>query len=76
MSLLYGSHMPMRAVIERSIMAQATRGAGERSNHFGLHTAMGNYNKFEFSDFLCDPYERPEMQKDSVHSRCEKIYGL
>jgi hypothetical protein len=44
MSVLYGSHMPMRAVIERSIMAQATRGAGERSNHFGLNSALDNYN--------------------------------
>ena len=76
MSILYGSHMPMRAVVERSIMAQATRGVGQRSNHFGLHSAMGNYHVMGVQDTFSDPYEQPEPPKDSLHARAEKIYGL
>ena len=76
MSVLYGSHMPMRAVIERSIMAQATRGAGMRSNHFGLKSAMGSYHTLGFEDTLNDHYEQPEMARDSMNSIAEKIYGL
>jgi len=66
----------MRTVIDRSIMAQATRGAGLRSNHFGLRSAMGSYHTIGFEDTMNDPYEQPDMMQDNCNAHCEKIYGL
>ena len=75
MSVMYGSHMAMRTVIERSIMAQAQRPYG-RSNHFGLNTDMGKYHTMDFADVLSDPYEQPQMDKEQIYSKMTKIYGL
>ena len=76
MSVMYGSHFAMRAVMDRSIMAQATRGAGERSNHFGLHSALDHYSDMAVNDIYNDAYEQPEMSKDSANMKAEKIYGM
>ena len=72
---MYGSHMAMRTVIERSIMAKAQRPYG-RSNHFGLNTDMGKYHTMDFADVLSDPYEQPQMDKEQIYSKMTKIYGL
>ena len=53
---MYGSHMPMRMVIERNIMAKAQR-QGARSNHFGLNSHMGRFEEIDFCDTLNDAYE-------------------
>jgi hypothetical protein len=47
MSVMYGSHMAMRTVMERSIMSQAQRQIG-KSNHFGLNSHMGKYDEMDF----------------------------
>lgn len=75
MSVMYGSHMAMRTVMERSIMSQAQRQIG-KSNHFGLNSHMGKYDEMDFQDAMGDPYEQPEMEKEIVHSKLQKIYGL
>ena len=56
MSVMYGSHMAMRTVIERSIMSKAQRLNG-KSNNFGLNLHMGKYEEMDFADTMSDPYE-------------------
>lgn len=75
MSVMYGSHMPMRAVIERNIMARAQR-AGGRSNNFGLHSHMGRYEEIDFCDTLNDANEQPNYDRQLPHAKLQKIYGL
>lgn len=72
---MYGSHMAMRTVIERSIMSKAQRQFG-KSNHHGLRSHMGKYEEMDFCDAMGDPYEQPEMEKNTPHSKLQKIYGL
>lgn len=75
MSVMYGSHMAMRTVIERSIMSKAQRPFG-KSNHFGLKSHMGNFHVMEFADTMSDPYEQPTYDRENVHSKMQRIYGL
>ncbi len=75
-SVLYGSHMPMRFVIERNILAQTRRLGGYGSSMFGLNMHMDRYDELDFTDILNDPYENPQMEKVGIHAQCEKAYGL
>ena len=72
---MYGSHMPMRMVIERNIMAKAQR-QGARSNHFGLNSHMGRFEEIDFCDTLNDAYEQPSYDRSLPHTKLQKIYGL
>lgn len=76
MSVAWGSHMAMRTVIERNIMAQVQRPGGVGSSNFGLNSHMGRYDVIDFADTLGDPMENPEMDKDSIHTKLEKVYGM
>lgn len=75
MSVMYGSHMAMRTVIERSIMSKAQRTFG-RSNHFGLHSHMGKFEEMDIAETLNDAYEQPTYDREIGHSKLQKIYGL
>lgn len=75
MSVMHGSHMAMRTVIERSIMAKAQRMYG-RSNHFGLQSHMGKLEEMNFEDTLNDAHEQPAYDREIGHSKLQKIYGL
>ncbi len=72
---MYGSHMAMRTVIERTIMSKAQRPFG-KSNHFGLNSDMGKFQVMEFGDTMSDPYEQPTYDRENVHSKMQRIYGL
>ncbi len=72
---MYGSHMPMRVVLERNIMAKAQR-AGGRSNNFGLLSHMGRYEEIDFCDTLNDANEQPSYDRQLPHTKLQKIYGL
>ena len=37
---------------------------------------MGRYDEMDFSDVLCDPRTDPNMDKEGIHARCDRIYGL
>jgi hypothetical protein len=72
MSVLYGSHMPMRYVIERNILAQTRRLGGHGSSMFGLNMHMGRYEEIDFFDILNDPYMSPEIERTNIHTQMEK----
>jgi hypothetical protein len=76
MSVLYGSHLPMRFVIERSILAQTRRLGGYGSSMHGLNIHMGRYDELDFFDIMNDPYSRPEMDKIDGRAQLEKQYDL
>ena len=56
LSVLYGSHLPMRMVMERSMLAENRRLGGYGSSMFGLNMAMDKYDELDFTDILNDPY--------------------
>ena len=76
MSVLYGSHLPMRYVIERSILSQTRRLGGYGSSMHGLNIHMGRYEELDFFDILNDPYMNPTMERVDVHTQTAKQYDL
>ena len=74
-SVLYGSHMAARIVMERNIMSQGQRAIG-KSHHFGLYNHMGLHEELTAQDIFNDPYERPEFNRELPHVKMAKIYGL
>jgi|LakMenE01Jun11ns_1017448.scaffolds.fasta_scaffold9576402_1 hypothetical protein len=76
LSVMYGSHMAERAVVERSMFAASARPGGYKSSLFGLNHAMGRYEELTFADILNDPSEDPMPERIGFHSRMEKVYGL
>ena len=76
LSVLYGSHMPMRFVMERNILAQTRRLGGYGSSMFGLNMHMDRYDELDFSDILNDPYQCPETDKAGIHSHVAKQFGI
>ena len=72
----YGSHMAQRVVLDRTILAANQRIGGQGSSMFHLQMDMGRYDEMDFSDILCDPKTDPNMDKEGIHARCDKIYGL
>ena len=75
LSIQYGSHMAMREVIERNIFAQHQRLGGGHSA-FALQSHMGRIYNLDETDILNDPRESPYLEKEGIHARIEKIYGL
>jgi len=76
LSLLYGSHMAQRRVIEGSLLAQVQRPSGFKSNQFGLNHHLGRYESFDFIDILNDPYENPLPDDEGNRARVEKRLGM
>ena len=76
LSVMYGSHMAQRVVMDRNILASNQRVGGTGSSMHALQYDMGRYNVLDFSDIMNDPRENPEPEKESAHDRCAKIYGL
>jgi hypothetical protein len=72
MSVMYGSHMAMRTVLDRSIASKSQRAVD--SNNFGLNQHMGRVYEINFHDYLDNV--KPEMDKEGIHSRMEKVYGM
>ena len=76
MSVLYGSHMAMRHVIEASILSQVQRPSGHRSSMFGLNSHLGRYHDFDFMDTLGDPNEVPTLDAEGSRARLEQKLGM
>ena len=76
LSVMYGSHMAEREVIERSMFAQVGRPAGYKSSLFALNSSMGRYEELTAADILNDPNEHPMPDKIGIHTHLEKVYGL
>jgi hypothetical protein len=76
LSVNFGSHMAARVVLERNILAGSRRQGAYGSSMFGLKSHMGKYQTIDFEDILNDPNESPFMDKETVHERCEKVYGM
>eukprot|EP00351_Strombidinopsis_sp_SopsisLIS2011_P005979 CAMPEP_0116871956 /NCGR_PEP_ID=MMETSP0463-20121206/2530_1 /TAXON_ID=181622 /ORGANISM="Strombidinopsis sp, Strain SopsisLIS2011" /LENGTH=129 /DNA_ID=CAMNT_0004511343 /DNA_START=36 /DNA_END=425 /DNA_ORIENTATION=+ len=76
MSVAYGSHMAMRAVIERSIFASTQRLGGYGSNMLALNSHMGKYDELDVTDYLNDPYMQPDMDRSAPNNKLEKVYGI
>ena len=76
LSVLYGSHLPMRMVMERTIAAETRRLGGYGSSMFGLNMAMDKYEDLDFTDILNDPYQQPTADKVGVHAAVEKEFGV
>ena len=76
MSLLYGSHMAMRHVIEASLLSQVQRPSGHRSSMFGLNSHLGRYHELDFADVLNDPNEVPFLDKEGSRARLEQKLGM
>eukprot|EP00743_Colponemidia_sp_Colp-15_P001981 GILK01002154.1.p1 GENE.GILK01002154.1~~GILK01002154.1.p1 ORF type:complete len:126 (+),score=14.27 GILK01002154.1:228-605(+) len=51
---LYGTHLPLRLNMERSILAQFGRLPGLPSSHVGLDTMLGRDEEIVFEDYLND----------------------
>eukprot|EP00350_Pseudokeronopsis_sp_OXSARD2_P007003 CAMPEP_0170543574 /NCGR_PEP_ID=MMETSP0211-20121228/2650_1 /TAXON_ID=311385 /ORGANISM="Pseudokeronopsis sp., Strain OXSARD2" /LENGTH=66 /DNA_ID=CAMNT_0010846989 /DNA_START=204 /DNA_END=404 /DNA_ORIENTATION=- len=66
----------MRMVIERSIMGSQKRLGGYGSSMHGLNSHMGRYEQVDIFDILNDPYQSPELERESIHAKMEKMYGL
>ena len=62
--------------MDRSILAQTQRLGGHGSSMFGLQMDMGRYEEMDFADYLNDPREDPNLEREDIHTRCDKIYGL
>ena len=62
--------------MDRSILAQTQRLGGQGSSMFGLQMDMGRYYELDFSDYLNDPKDDPNPEREDIHTRCDKIYGL
>lgn len=75
MSVLYGSHMAMRTVMDRNIVSKAQRMHG-KSHHFGLMLSMGKFETMELQDTMSDPYQQPELDKEPLHNKLQKIYCM
>ena len=75
LSVMYGSHMAQRTVLDRTIFSKAQRLYG-RSNHFGLRTDMGAFEEMNVEDTLNDAYEQAAFDRELGHSKLQKIYGL
>lgn len=60
MSVMYGSHMAMRAVLDRTLASRTQRVIGG-SNHFSLNSHMGRYYEINFHDYLNDPNNQPDI---------------
>jgi len=71
----FGSHMAMRAVMDRSLFAQQGR-LGSMGSAFALQSHMGRIYKLDETDIYNDPRETCHLDKVSIHSRVEKVYGL
>ena len=76
MSVLYGSHMAMRHVIDASMCSQVRRLGPHGSSMHLLNMQLGRYYDIDEFDTLNNPYESPVLEKEGVHSQLEKIYGL
>lgn len=57
-------------------MAQTQRLGGQGSSMFHLQLDMGRYEEMDFADILNDPNEDPNLEREDIHTRCDKIYGL
>jgi hypothetical protein len=57
---MYGSHMAMRTVLDRTIASKTYRNAGG-SNNFNLNLHMQRYYSIDFHDFLNDPNMQPDI---------------
>ena len=75
LSIQYGSHMAMRTVIERNIFAQHQR-LGGGGSAFALQSHMDRIYNLDETDIYNDPRESPYLEKEGIHARIEKIYGL
>ncbi len=75
LSVLHGSHMAMRTVIDRNIFAQTKR-IGEPSSMLALQDSMGRYYELDPSDIYNDPRETPELETEGFASKALKVYGL
>ena len=71
----FGSHMAMRAVIDRNMFAQDQR-LGAPGSAFALESHMGRIYKLDETDIYNDPRESPNLDKEGVHARVMKVYGL
>ena len=76
MSVLYGSALPMRYVMERTMLAQVQRPGGYGSSMHGLNMHMGRYEELDFFDILNDPDQCPDLDRETIHARMEKVYGM
>ena len=76
LSVMYGSHFAMRRVLDAKILAQVQRPSGHRSSYFGLRHHLGNYENFGVADYLNDPYECPDEDKEGQRMRMEKALGM
>ena len=43
---------------------------------FALESHMGRIYKLDETDIYNDPRESPFLEKEGVHARVEKVYGL
>ena len=78
MSVQYGSHMPMRFVMERSILSQTRRLGGYGSSMLGLNIHMERYDDLDFTDILNDPFNAPVDRSlvGGLNSQLEKDFGI
>ena len=67
--------MAMRTVIERNIFAQHQR-LGGGGSAFALQSHMDRIYNLDETDIYNDPRESPYLEKEGIHARIEKIYGL
>ncbi len=76
LSVLYGSHLPMRHVIEANILAQVQRPGGYGSSMHGLKMHLGRYEELDFFDIMGEDSMNPVTDKVGAHARAERQFGL
>eukprot|EP01071_Lankesteria_metandrocarpae_P001899 Lankesteria_metandrocarpae@DN1957_c0_g1_i1.p1 len=73
---LYGTHMPMRLLLERNAVAMTRRLPGIQSSHLSLDVALGLEDDIDFSNYLNIPTPEDPLKNKSVHEAIERLYNL
>ena len=76
MSILCGSHMAMRHVVEAQILGSVKRTSGHKSSMFGLQHHLGRYYELDVMDILNDPNSTPDLDKVGQRARLEEQMGI
>jgi hypothetical protein len=73
---MYGSALPMRYMIERSLLAGVQRPGGYKSSMHGLQMHMGRYDELDEFDIYNNPDETPDVDREPLYAKMERIYGM
>eukprot|EP01016_Furgasonia_blochmanni_P031685 TRINITY_DN326_c0_g1_i2.p1 TRINITY_DN326_c0_g1~~TRINITY_DN326_c0_g1_i2.p1 ORF type:complete len:207 (+),score=31.31 TRINITY_DN326_c0_g1_i2:104-724(+) len=71
LSTCFGSHLPMKLTMERTLVTATRRFPGHKNYNVGLEVLMGKLNEIDFEDYLGtdNPFKRSENPHSEQISR-------